>query len=63
MNHSDVWMGGLDNFKTVAKETGQNRNVALTGELQISWTVKKSNKTVLQDADPIRPLINRISKD
>ena len=28
--HSDVWMQGLDNFKTVTKETGGNRNLVPT---------------------------------
>ena len=30
--------------------------------LQISWTAKKSNKTVLQEADTMRSSINRIRK-
>ena len=30
--------------------------------LQISWTAKKSNKTVLREADTTRSLINRLCK-
>ena len=30
LNHFDVWMRGLDNFKTGTKETVGNRNVVLS---------------------------------
>ena len=52
-------------FKTVTKETGSNRNVVpkiLWRMLQTSFTAKKSNETVLREADTTRSLMNKIHK-
>ena len=57
----DVWMQGPDNFKISTKGIRSNRNVVPL-ENVVSWTAKKSNKTVLREADTTRSLVNKICK-
>ena len=49
--------GCLENFRTATKETGGKRNVE-----NATWTVQKSNQTMLQAAEITSSLINRIGK-
>ena len=60
-----IFMYGFE-FWTISKQVQKKLEATdmwfLQRMLQISWTVKKSNKTVLQEADTRRSLINRIHK-
>ena len=53
-------MGELDNFKAT-KEMGQGMWF-LQKMLQISWTAKNSNETVMRETNSTRSLIYRIGK-
>ena len=55
-------MRGLDNFKTVTNEMEATKMWFLQRMLQNSWITKKSNKTMLREADTTISLINRIHK-
>ena len=51
------------NAKLAQFQNSYKRNWRQQNEIpQISWTIKKSTKTVLQEADTTRFSINRISK-
>ena len=60
----DVWNRGLDNhFKTVTKETGDERNVVLTENASNFIEFKEINQTKqLSKVVISRSLINRICK-
>ena len=54
-------MRGLDNFKTVTKKMEATEIMwFLRRILQISRTAKKSNETVLREADSTKSLVKRI---
>ena len=53
-------MPGLDNFKHLQKKLEAKQMWFLKRMLQISWTAKKSNETVLQEIHTTESLIHRI---
>ena len=56
-------MPSLDNFKTVTEETGGNRNMVPTKNATNLMDCKEIKiKSVLQEADTTRSLINRTYK-
>ena len=52
-------MRGLDNLKTGKKKL-EATEIYLRRILKITWPARKSNETVLREADITRSLINRI---
>ena len=54
-------MRGLDNLKTGKKKL-EATEIYLWRILKITWPARKSNETVLREADITRSLINRIVK-
>ena len=55
-------MRGLDSFKTGRKETGANRNVVPLENAKNLIDCKETNKTLIQEGNTPKSLINLIRK-
>ena len=60
MEHSAIWLRGMDYQQKNAREIGSHRDVVLRRMLRISWTEKITNAAVLRRAGTARHLMKNI---